>query len=408
MERELSGVAVVPTTSHHGVDPLEVLHDPARIAALRRLRLLDSSAEGTFDRLARIAKTSIGVPVALISLVAEHRQFFTSCLGLAEPWASARETPLSHSFCQYAVATGEELVVEDARVDKVLTTNLAIRDLGVVAYAGVPIRVGDGVPIGTLCVIDSRPRRWTQVELELLRDLAGAVGDLLEPRLALLRAPERQAVLAQLVEAQEEERARIAAEVHDDILQTLVAVSLRLQVLAEKGGGEGGAGGVGDPAIAALATQVTAAADRLRRLLADLRPYGLDQGVFGSALAERIDLEFDEGTAVDVQVDHDAMPPAVGTTLYRVAQEALANIRAHAGAGHVSVRVARAGGGVELTVRDDGRGFDPAQQASGRRYGLMTMRERTELLGGSLQIESSPGAGTLVRAWLPLPPETAG
>jgi GAF domain-containing protein len=181
------------------VDPLEVLHDPARIAALRRLRLLDSSAEDTFDRLARIAKISIGVPVALISLVAEHRQFFTSCLGLAEPWASARETPLSHSFCQYAVATGEELVVEDARVDQVLTTNPAIQDMGVVAYAGVPIRVGAGVAIGTLCVIDSTPRRWTETELELLRDLAGAVGDLLEPRLALLRAPERQAVLAQLV-----------------------------------------------------------------------------------------------------------------------------------------------------------------------------------------------------------------
>ena len=101
-------------------------------------------------------------PVALVSLVDADRQFFKSCLGLPEPWASARETPLSHSFCQHAVARREPLVVDDAREHEVLRDNPAIRDMGVVAYAGIPLIDAAGHALGTLCVIDSQPRHWTK------------------------------------------------------------------------------------------------------------------------------------------------------------------------------------------------------------------------------------------------------
>lgn len=107
-----------------------------------------------------MARVALDVPVVLVSLVDEDRQFFKTCLGLPEPWSSRRETPLSHSFCQYAVATGRELVVEDAREEPLLASNLAVPDLDVIAYAGVPIRSAEGPILGTFCVIDSTPRRW--------------------------------------------------------------------------------------------------------------------------------------------------------------------------------------------------------------------------------------------------------
>ncbi|MBD0320248.1 MAG: GAF domain-containing protein, partial [Gemmatimonadetes bacterium] len=159
-----------------------VVQDPSRLGALRRIGVLDSPAEECFDRLTRIAAAGLQAPVSLISLVDEDRQFFKSCLGLPEPWASERETPLTHSICQHVVAAREPLVVVDAREHALLRDNLAIRDLGVVAYAGVPLITSAGVEIGALCVIDREPRAWAAGEVALLRDLAATAVTLIETR----------------------------------------------------------------------------------------------------------------------------------------------------------------------------------------------------------------------------------
>src|SRR3954469_16084292 len=95
--------------------PVSCLAEPVRLGALRSTALLDSPPEEAFDRLTRLASHALDVPVALVSLVTDDRQFFKSCIGMSEPWASERGTPLSHSFCQHAVASGEPLVIEDAR-----------------------------------------------------------------------------------------------------------------------------------------------------------------------------------------------------------------------------------------------------------------------------------------------------
>ncbi len=149
------------------------LRDPARLAALRRLAVMDTPAEEAFDRLTRLATRILGVPVSLVSLVDDDRQFFKSAHGLPEPWASRRETPLSHSFCQHVVAARTPLVVEDAREHPVVRDNLAIPDIGVVAYAGVPLKTADGHVLGSLCAIDRQPRAWTDEEVAILADLAG-------------------------------------------------------------------------------------------------------------------------------------------------------------------------------------------------------------------------------------------
>jgi diguanylate cyclase (GGDEF)-like protein len=147
--------------------------------------LLDSPAEVSIDRLTSLTSRLIGVPVALVSIVDSERQFFKSQIGLAEPWATRRETPLTHSFCKHVVASGEPLAVEDARKHPLVRDNLAIRDLNVVAYLGVPLRVSDGSPFGALCAIDGRPRHWTPGELEILRDLAASVISEIELRQAM-------------------------------------------------------------------------------------------------------------------------------------------------------------------------------------------------------------------------------
>ncbi|HEY3232196.1 MAG TPA: GAF domain-containing protein, partial [Roseiflexaceae bacterium] len=156
-------------------DPLNAIRDPSRLAALRRLDLLDSPAEVAFDRLTNLAATILCTPIALVMLVDEERQFFKSCVGLAEPRRSKRETPLLHSFCQYVVASGKPLVVADARIHPLVSGSPAIRDLVEIAYAGAPLVTPDGYVIGSLCVVDTDPRAWREDELAILRDLAASV-----------------------------------------------------------------------------------------------------------------------------------------------------------------------------------------------------------------------------------------
>ena len=166
-------------------DPLD---DPDRLDALRRSALLDTPAEAAFDRLTRLATEILGVPVSLVSLVDGDRQFFKSAVGLPEPWASLRETPLTHSFCQHVVRDVMPLIVPDARLDPVLSGNLAVTEIGVVAYAGIPIVASDGHALGSFCAIDSKPRQWTEHEIGILRELTALVVSEIELRAALAHA----------------------------------------------------------------------------------------------------------------------------------------------------------------------------------------------------------------------------
>jgi GAF domain-containing protein len=181
----LAGLAAVEMSDRPAVVPPAVL-DPARLRALRSTGLLEEHGHPALDRLARLACRLADAPVALVSLVDADRQVFAGCVGLAEPWAGRRETPLSHSYCQHAVDAREPLVIGDARTDPLLRSNQAITDLAAIAYAGFPLIDADGQALGTLCVIDHRPRTWAAEHLDALRDLAAAATD--EIRLITLEA----------------------------------------------------------------------------------------------------------------------------------------------------------------------------------------------------------------------------
>ncbi len=146
-----------------------------RLAALQRSGLLDGIPEDDVDRLTRLVTTILHAPMALVLLVDAHCQILKSHIGLPEPWASAGEMPLSHSFCQHVVASGKPLVIADARRRPLVRDSPAIPDLGMVAYAGVPLCTAEGHVLGCFCVVDHQPRAWTARDVAILHDLAASV-----------------------------------------------------------------------------------------------------------------------------------------------------------------------------------------------------------------------------------------
>lgn len=189
--------------------PADGLAEHARLRSLRRV-CVGAEPDEAFDRFASLVKRLLDVPVALVSLVDDKHQFFPGQVGLAEPWATERETPLTHSFCQHVVIEGDAKVFPDARIYAQVRDNLAIPDLGVVAYAGMPLTDADGRTLGSLCAIDTKPRAWTKADLQTLHDLSQACSS--ELRLRISReladearrhaesAHEQLAMLAELTE----------------------------------------------------------------------------------------------------------------------------------------------------------------------------------------------------------------
>lgn len=130
-----------------------------------------SGEDASFDHYARLVCRVLRVPTSTVTIVEAHRQIFPGASGLAEPYRSTRQTPLSRSYCQYVVADERPLVVPDARLDPRLAESPAVQD-GAIAYAGWPLVDGGGRTVGSLCAVDTQPRNWTGEEVHVLKDLA--------------------------------------------------------------------------------------------------------------------------------------------------------------------------------------------------------------------------------------------
>ncbi len=211
------------------------------------------------------------------------------------------------------------------------------------------------------------------------------------------RDTERRALLGHLVSVAEDERQRIAADIHDDSIQAMAAASIRLQILRRRLQGPDEL-----MMLDELANTMDLAIERLRHLLFELRPPALDRE--GIVPALQLYLR-ESGTDVAYRLEEglqDEPPPETRVILYRLAQEALTNVRKHARAEHALVLLDQREGGYLLRVSDDGVGFcvDEAEPVPGH-LGLAAMRERAELAGGWLRIDSAAGAGTTVECWIP-------
>jgi PAS domain S-box-containing protein len=153
------------------------LNDPERLKAVAVAKRDSSPADNRLDRITQLVSHSLRVPISLVSIVDEQGQFFRSACGLAEPWASTRGTPLSHSFCQHVVTSEKALRISDAREHPLVKENLAITELNCIAYIGVPLRSQTGEVLGSLCAIDTQPRTWTDKDEAILDDFRALVED---------------------------------------------------------------------------------------------------------------------------------------------------------------------------------------------------------------------------------------
>ena len=215
---------------------------------------------------------------------------------------------------------------------------------------------------------------------------------------------ERQELLAHLVRAQEEERLRIASDIHDDSIQAMTAAGLRLQQLRKR---------LNTPAeietLDKLEEALQGSISRLRRLMFSLRPFTLDRSGLAAALRaqlEQVRLESNLSFELDDRLPAEPSPET-RVILYRIAMEAIANVRKHSGGDHVSVCLESADHGWRVEVKDNGIGFDtPNDGSTPGHLGLTAMRERAQMAGGWCTVESAPGEGTTVRFWLPTAEES--
>jgi|GEM_PF-5991330 len=176
---------------------LATLLDEGRLALLAETGLPGSPPEEIFELFTRLAARLTNSPTSLLTFVDDARQYFKSAVGLHEPWATRRTSPLTHSFCKYVVALNAPLVVDDAREHPVLRLNRGTTEAGIVAYAGVPIYADESRrhPIGALCVIDGVSRTYDDETVKTLSDLAMACQATLDARLAKERLGARERVL---------------------------------------------------------------------------------------------------------------------------------------------------------------------------------------------------------------------
>jgi formate hydrogenlyase transcriptional activator len=211
---------------------VDVIQNEARLEAVRRTSLLDSAPEEAFDQLTRMATTVLRVPVALVSLVDSDRQFYKSQCGLGEPLATWRQNPLTYSFCKYAVGLSDVFVVADARRDPRFADYPTVVELGVIAYAGVPLMTSEGHALGTFSVVDTRAHDWTEEEVGVLRVLAACTMSQIELRRAFDDLRGVSTNLQALVESRtsalraSEERQRVLLGVNNAIVTCLDRDSL--------------------------------------------------------------------------------------------------------------------------------------------------------------------------------------
>ncbi|HKN47430.1 MAG TPA: GAF domain-containing protein, partial [Candidatus Polarisedimenticolia bacterium] len=367
---------------HLGLD--ELLHE--LVARLRRVLDADSAAVLLLDEAGKVL-----YPAAVDGYT--HQNF-----------ASIR-VRLGTGVTGRIAAEGRPLIVDDySTVDLTGIEGVAPADVLAMTRSvmGVPLRIGDKV-VGVVAVNTSRPRRFTEEELKLLLLVADRAAPAVE-RARLLEtvraARERQKALShRLLTAHEEERRRLAIELHDELGQVLTAVKINLASLPRR------PGAAATPAhLKDTIASVDQAMERVRDLALDLRPSVLDDLGLPAALRWYVD-RFARTAHVEAHLSIDAVPHLgadLETVCFRVAQEALTNVARHARARHVWVDLHLLPLGLELSVRDDGSGFDTAaardHAVGGASMGLLGMQERVALVGGAFEVRSAPGGGTEVRA----------
>ncbi|MFP2929208.1 ATP-binding protein [Pyxidicoccus sp. 3LG] len=396
-------------------DVQSVLRSPERLAALRRTALMDTETETeeAFDRLTRLACRFLQTPIALVSLLDEERHFCKSARGLPEPWRSQREIPMTHSLCKYTVACGEALIVGDAREHPVLRDCLGVKESGVVAYASIPLLTG-GEALGTFCVVDSVPRRWTEDEVGILRDLAALAMTELELRATRaldldvkardeflsIAAHELRTPLTPLkLQLETLRRSVVAAGLEDDrVLRHLERSTAQVQRLAQL--------------VERLLDVSRVATGRLGLLLEEL-----DLSTLAAEVTDRFREEAEvAGSRLEVHIDGPVRGVWDQLRIEQVLSSLISNAIKYGAGRPIDVRVEGGGEVARMCVKDRGIGlasedthriFGRFERAvSQKRYGglglgLYVARQIIEAHGGNIVVRSKLGEGSTFTVFLP-------
>lgn len=345
-------------------------NEPARIAAVKRYDILDTPADGEFDRITAIAARRFNVPIAIISIVDEDRIWFKSHHGV-----DVREIGRDPGLCASAILKTSPYILTNAKTDaRALANPLVAGEFGLRFYAGVPLRTRDGHNLGTLCVIDKKPRTITQDEIDELRDLASIVMDQLEYRLEARQALEQARILSQ--------------EIDHRVMNSLSFVSSLLQMQQRE---------ASSPEIA---EQLEDAANRVAAIARVHRHFHLDPDVENTpalpylrALSEDISAFLE--VPIVVEGDDGLLPMTAIQSIGLIFNELVINAGKH-GAKHISVNFTRTEM-YKLVVCDDGEGlpenFSPSAKSG--RLGMKIVSVLARQLDGELTVgRNAAGRGT--------------
>ncbi len=404
--------------------------DMRRLHTLRRTQLLDTVEEEPFDRIARLAASMLGTPIATVTLIDSDRQFYKSALGLPEPVKSVRETPLDLSFCRHTVALGTPLVIADTRVDERVNMMPSVTEHGILAYAGVPLILDDSA-IGTLCVMDVTPRKWTDEQVGVLRDLGAMVMTEIELRTTV--ADLDLAVASAESARKEAERANRAksefvAMMSHDLRTPLNAIGGYRQLLEL-----GVHGPVNEGQLQAL-SRIKRAQDHLSYLISEVMDFArLESGSVSLDLSEvsvesvlkgleaLIRPQLDEKQLIYVFAggSRSTRMLADSDKVVRILTNLLTNaIKFTEPGGTITLGWAPGDEFVSITVTDSGIGipankiesvFEPFVQVPGQKkmnpqgvgLGLAIGRKLARLMGGELTASNAPVRGTTFSMTVP-------
>jgi PAS domain S-box-containing protein len=388
---------------------LHILHeiDRAILAAHAPAAIAQAAAEGV------LRVTDAGrVNVALWQPQDETLEVL-SAVGLPNPPVTAGARLAIRPQPWFEVVRGGQIAFEDdlAQVSDLLPEAEAALAQGLRSQTVIPLMVA-GQPIGHLALARRSPGRCPDEELALARQIADSLAVAIHHARLNTEVQERrrqlQALSRRQVALQEEERRVLSRDLHDTSGQSITALKLRLGSLIRDDA-------CSEPiraTVVELLQLTDVIAQDLHRLAVNLRPASLDRYGLVPALEQLLN-EFRKQTGLQAEflaggLGSERLPAEIETALYRIVQEATTNIARYAQAARVSVLVQRDGDRLQVIVEDDGRGFDVDAALHSGRLGLLGMRERAEMLGGTLDIESRPGEGACILATVPARPAAAG
>ncbi|MCL4371160.1 MAG: HAMP domain-containing protein [Chloroflexi bacterium] len=368
----------------------------------------------TLDRALAAALDATGFEIGWVTLLNAGHKDLVCCAGLAEEIVRKEAAEPSTCLCQQAIEQRRPSVIT---LCEICPARAAVLSDGqpVTCHATAPLMV-QGRTLGVLNVASSEARPFFVEDLNLLSAIAQEIAVAVENARLWEELKQKEELRGRLLDAvitaQEEERKRVARELHDETGQAITSLMVGLRVAAEAPTAEEMRTQLGD--LRAIAVQALA---DLRALARELRPSLLDDLGLEAALKRYVGV-YSTKSGVDVDLEiigfgaNRRLLPQVELTLFRIIQEALTNVAKHARAHNVSAVLEWRAGSVVAVVEDDGVGFDVAKIMSSSQedaqLGLHGMRERALLVGGQLELESTPGHGTTVYVEIPVEGEPSG